>query len=209
MSKPIIPIAIATAVVGAGVAVLLGKNKDSGSSEKKSTGVTPIAKPTSSTRERKNESELSEGTYTFLSGLDNPVTVDLSMKYDPVRYDYSIKYDGYIANSSVTHAIVILGEDFSLQMEYADIFNGKGFEKAMEELGEKYKGIDAVSYGSNKGYKYADGDSMCIALSVENAPECYLLITIVKEQKCDVEFTDLPDNVDVIEMLSSIKMIAK
>ena len=143
------------------------------------------------------------GSYSFISGFQDAVTVDMEMDYDGARYSFSVIGEDFLCYTSDSHVAVIFGEDFNMQLEYAAYYTGEDFDALSKSLAEKFQGFGTVSYGANRGVKYCDGDDMRICLPVDE--HSYLLVTILKAPGYDEEFTTLPDHPDVAAMLQSLR----
>lgn len=149
------------------------------------------------------------GVYTFLSGYRDPVTVDVKMDYDSEKYTYEIIEEDFIAYTSDSHVAAIYGADFRMQMEYAGYYSGEDFAAYAQVVKEKFSGFAEVKYGENAGFKYTDGDSLCFCFPIAGDEFSYILVTVIKEKDCKVEFEDMPKHPDLELMLASIKAESK
>ena len=145
------------------------------------------------------------GTYSFISGFQNAVTVEMNMDYDGEKYSFVVIEDEFPSYSSDSHVAVVYGEDFNMQLEYAAYFGGEDFEAHCRHLGEKYQGIQPVRYGNLEGVSYIDGDNMCLNLVIPGDANSYLLVTLMKNPDYDEDYTTLPSHSDVGYMLSSLR----
>lgn len=145
------------------------------------------------------------GTYSFVSGYRDPVTVEVTMDYDSVKYSYAVIEEEFLAYTSDSHVASIFGDDFDMQIEYAAYYNGEDFAAYSQVVKDKYQGFAEISYGSNAGFKYTDGDNLCICLPIAGDEYSYLLVTVLKAKDSKIEFEDLPMQPDLVAMLESLK----
>ena len=149
------------------------------------------------------------GVYTFLSGYRDPVTVDVKIDYDSVKYTFAVIEEDFIAYTSDSHVAAVYGADFRMQLEYAGYYGGEDFAAYSKVVKEKYSGFEEVKYGENAGFKYTDGDSLCFCFPIAGDEFSYILVTVIKEKDCKVEFEDMPKHPDLELMLASIKFESK
>ena len=145
------------------------------------------------------------GSYSFISGNQDAVTVELGMDYDGENYSFVVIEDEFPSYSSDSHVAVVYGEDFNMQLEYAAYYNGEDFAAHCAHLGEKYQGIQPVRYGNLEGVSYIDGDNMCLNLVIPGDANSYLLVTLMKNPDYDEDYTTLPSHPDVGYMLSTLR----
>ena len=189
--KIIIPIAAAAA---AGAAALIVKKKKPAGTSAAAPGKKAPVKITNP----------KEGNYSFVSGYKDTQTVNVDFTYDADKYSFKVIEDEFLAYTSDSHVAAIYGDDFNVQIEYADFYPGDNFEKLASGLREKYKGFAPVSYGPNSGYKYYDGDNVCVCLPATEFS--YILVTIIKGKAYDDDFTTLTEHPDIEALLSSVKV---
>lgn len=194
--KIIAPIAIAA---GAAAAVVLTKK----------SGAKGEAKGAAKGGKAATMKNAKTGVYSFLSGYRDPVTVDVKMDYDSERFTFQVIEEGFITYTSDSHVVAVYGPDFSMQLEYAGYYSGEDFEAYSKVVKEKYSGYGEAKYGNNVGFKYVDGDSLCICFPIPNDEFSYILINVLKEKDSKVQFCDLPQLEDLVLMLSSIKFESK
>ena len=194
--KIIAPIAVAAA--GAAAYVVISKKSEIKESAK---GGAKGGKPTI-----KNAKT---GAYTFLSGYRDPATVEVSIDYDSEKSAYAVIEEGFLAYTSDSHAAVLNCPDFDMQLEYASYYNGENFEAYAQVVKEKYSGYAEISYGENAGFKYTDGDSLCICFPIAGDEFSYILVTVIKAKDSKITFEDLPQQPDLVAMLSSVKTAIK
>lgn len=193
--KIIAPLAIAA---GAAAAIVLskkagGKNEAKGSAKGAAKSGKPVIK------------NAKTGTYSFLSGYKDPVTVDVAMDYDSVKFSYTVIEEEFLSYTSDSHVAAVFGEDFNMQIEYAGYYSGENFAIYSQVVKEKYPGFGEVKYGENAGFKYTDGDNLCICLPIAGDEFSYILVTVIKAKDSKITFEDLPQQADLVAMLSSLK----
>ncbi|MCF0137342.1 MAG: hypothetical protein HUJ66_03145 [Oscillospiraceae bacterium] len=178
MKKFVVPAVLA---VGAAAAVLvLGKKKPAEGGKKGSApaaGKKPVMKEPKTT------------VYSFVSGYQNPVTVEVSMKYDAQKVDLAVIEENFMVATSNPQVVTALAGQFCLQLEAANFYSGETFESMCAEAAEKFTGCGEVSYGELKGIKYNAGDGVNFRFPVDEAS--YLLVSSFKG----------PDNDDDAELL--------
>ena len=108
------PLALAAAAaLAAGVAALLKKPV-----EEAVEAAAPKAQPAV-------PRVLMVGSYSFISGFQNAVTVEMEMDYDSEKYSFVVIEDEFPSYSSDSHVAVVYGEDFNLQIEYAAFYRAR------------------------------------------------------------------------------------
>ena len=197
--KIIAPIAIAA---GAAAAVVLskkgdGKGEAKGSSKGAAKGGKPVIK------------NAKTGTYSFLSGYRDPVTVEVSIDYDSEKSFFAVIEEDFLAYTSDSHVATFHCPDFDMQVEYASYYSGEDFAATAQAFKEKYNGFAEVTYGANKGFKYIDGDNHCMCFPIAGDEFSYILVTIIKAKDSKVAFEDLPQLPELAAMLSSVKFATK
>ncbi len=191
------PLALAAAAaLAAGVATLLKKPAEAAAP---AAAAAPAPKAPAAPKTRM------VGTYSFISGFQNAVTVEMNMDYDGEKYSFVVIEDEFPSYSSDSHVAVVYGEDFNMQLEYAAYYGGEDFAAHCVHLGEKYQGIQPVRYGKLEGVSYIDGDNMCLNLAIPGDANSYLLVTLMKNPDYDEDYTTLPNHPDVGYMLSSLR----
>ena len=148
---------------------------------------------------------LSTGTYSFISGNKDAVTVDLSLDYDPERFTFEVVAEDFLSYSSDTHVVLVTGEDFRFQLEYADYYRGEDFPALGKSLVERYQTAAPVEFGNLTGMCYVEGDGLCIALPIPDNDHSYVLVTVFKAPDNDTELLDLPADPELAAMLGSIR----
>ena len=146
-----------------------------------------------------------EGSYSFISGFKDPVTVDVTLTYDPEKFSFSVISEEFLSYSSDSHVAVLWGEDYHVQLEYAAYYQGEGFEGLAKAVAEKYKGFAPVKFGDNEGLRYLDGDSFCFCLRIPGDENSYLLATVIRAAADPEDFAALPEDPAFAAMLESIK----
>ena len=145
------------------------------------------------------------GSYSFISGNQDAVTVELGMDYDGENYSFVVIEDEFPSYSGDSHVAVVYGKDFNMQIEYAAFFPGEDFAAHCRALAEKYQGVGPVRYGSLEGIRFLDGDNVCLALPIPGDMHSYVLVTLMKNPDYDEDYTSLPEHPDVRYMLSSLR----
>ncbi len=153
--------------------------------------------------------ELKEGSYSFISGFKDPVTVDVTIGYDPEKFSYSVISEEYLNPSSDSHVAVLWGEDYHIQMEYAAYYPGEDFETMSKAIAEKFKGFTQARYGENEAVRYLDGDSYGIRLRIPGDEQSYLLLTVIRAAADPEDFAALPEDPAFAAMLGSVRFALK
>lgn len=192
----IAPLGLAAAgALAAGIVTLLRKDGESPAGEK--AAPSPDKKP---------EKQLCEGSYSFVAGYRDASTVELTVRYDPEAFSFSVIEDDFLSITSDSHAAVLFGEDFNMQIEYAEYYSGEDFAGLRNTLSEKYKGFEDVRLSSAAGYRYLSGDSLCFCLP---AGASYVLITVLPAKDSKETAETLPGNAELMQILNSIVIQAK
>lgn len=193
--KIILPLGLAAA--GAAAALLLMKKTDDAAQDaaKKSAKEQPAA-PVKAGQ---------EGSYSFISGFKDPVTVDVTVAYDPDKFSYAVISEEFLSPSSDSHVAVLWGEDYHLQLEYAPLYQGEDFETHQKNAAEKYKGFTPIRYGANEGFRYLDGDGFGFCLRIPGDSQSYLLVTAIRAAADPEDFAALPDDPAFAAMLAGIR----
>ena len=198
--KIIAPLAVTAAgALAAGIATLTKKTESGQNERAKAAPAEPKAAP-------KN---LFSGSYSFISGFKDAVTVEAAIEFDADKYSFAVLDEDFLSYSSDSHVAVIWGEDFNMQLEYAGFYNGEDFAAHSQGVAEKFKGFGEVQYGEVKGIKYLDGDNVCLNIEIPGDAYSYLLVTIIKAPDYDEDYTTLPDHADVKTMISSLTFSVK
>lgn len=150
-----------------------------------------------------------EGSYSFISGFKDPVTVDVTLRYDPEKFSYSVISEEYLNPSSDSHVAVLWGEDYHIQMEYAAYYPGEDFAAMSKAIAEKFKGFTEARYGENEALRYLDGDSYGFRLRIPGDDNSYLLLTVIRAAADQEEFDALPGDPAFAAMLGSIRFALK
>lgn len=128
---------------------------------------------------------LALGVYSFISGYQQPATVELRLRFDPESTSFAVVAEDYLSYSSASHVALIEGEDYRAQIEYAPYYAGEDFLGLQKTLGEKYRGLSPVAFGALSGVKYRDGDGLCLCLAIPGDAHSYLLVTLFKVKSDD------------------------
>lgn len=148
---------------------------------------------------------LRSGSYSFISGFQDAVTVELGMDYDGEKYGFAVIEDEFPSYSSDSHVAVVYGDDFNMQLEYASYYSGEDFAAHCRGVAERYQGFRPLRFGSLEGVSFIDGDNICIHLPIPGDTHSYLLVTLMKSPDNDEDFTTLPEHPDVKAMLGSLR----
>ena len=198
--KIILPLGLAAA--GAAAALLLMKKPEEGAAQS-------AAAKTAKAKQPAAPQNLKEGSYSFISGFRDPVTVDATIGYDPEKFSYSVISEEYLNPSSDSHVAVLWGEDYHIQMEYAAYYPGENFETMSKAIAEKFKGFTPVRYGENEGVRYLDGDSYGFRLRIPGDEQSYLLLTVIRAAADPEDFAALPEDPAFAAMLGSVRFALK
>lgn len=197
--KIILPLGLAAA--GAAAALLLAKKPAEGEAK------APAGKKPAKQAEAPQNAK--EGSYSFISGYKDPVTVDVSIRFDPDKFSFSVISEEFLNPSSDSHVAVLWGEDYHVQMEYAAYYPGESFETMAKAAAEKYKGFAPVKYAENEGFRYFDGDSYGFRLRIPGDGQSYLLLTVIRAAADPDDFAALPEDPPFAAMLGSIRFALK
>ena len=190
-----IPAGIVLAGAGIFAATRLAKKDTAGETGK-----------TAAKTEAKQKGNLATGTYSFVAGYKDATTQEISLAYDKDKCTFSVVEDEFLSYSSDSHVALIYGEDFNMQIEYADYYSGDNFEKLGESLKEKFKGFEQLNVASYPAYRYTDGDSVCYCIP---AGASYILITVMPSKDSKETAETLPKNQELNSMLASIAISEK
>jgi len=145
------------------------------------------------------------GFYSFISGFQDAATVELSIDYDPEKFSFVVVEDEFLNYSSVSHAAILYGNDFNVQLEYAPYYSGEDFAAHRAALEEKYQTRGEIECGAHKGLWVLDGDNIVIHFPIPGDAHSYLLVTVQKTPDYDDEITTLPNYAPLRELLSTIR----
>lgn len=148
---------------------------------------------------------LKSGTYSFVSGFADAKTVDVEVNYDENLY-FVVVEDGFLTDTNVSHIALLSAEKFSLQLEYAEYYQGEGFEETAKTAAERYQSFTEVTFGANSGIRYLDGDCVCFAFPIENVKDSYLLYTLVKNSDNDDSFEKAAEYPEIIEIMENFSV---
>ena len=197
--KVIAPLALAAAgALAAGIATLLNKPQTEDTPKK-----APAAQagPAKAPRPPQN---VMAGAYSFISGFQDAVTEEMTVKYDADKFSYAVVEDEFIASSSDSHVAILWGESFNMQLEYGAYYQGEDFQGLKKHLSERYPELRPAVYGANEGLQFQEGDDLCMVFPVPQDAHSYILVTLVKAKDNDDELAALADYEDVKFMLSSL-----
>ncbi len=150
---------------------------------------------------------LKTGSYSFISGFKDAVTVELSLDYDPEKFSFVVVEDEFLNYSGDSHVAIVYGADFNLQLEYASYYSGEDFAAHRAAMVEKYKTANEFACGALSGFWVLDGDNVAIHLPIPGDTHSYLLVTVQKTPDYDDEVTALPDYPPLKELLASIRFV--
>lgn len=197
--KIILPLGLAAA--GAAALLLMKKPAESAAQ--------PAAKKGAKETQPATPKNQQQGSYSFISGFKDPVTVDMSISFDPEKFSYAVISEEFLNPSSDSHVAVLWGEDYHMQMEYAAYYPGENFESMSKAIAEKFKGFTTARFGENEGVRYLDGDSYGIRLRIPGDEQSYLLATVIRAAADPEDFAALPEDPAFLAMLASIRFELK
>ncbi|MDO4815804.1 MAG: hypothetical protein Q4A83_04275 [Bacillota bacterium] len=183
MKKFVVPMVLAA---GAAVAVMaMGKKKPA------AKGAAPAAKGAKKPEMKNPKTEV----YSFVSGYQNPATIEVSMKFDADKVDLNVIEEGFMVASSNPQVVTALSGQFNLQLEPTNFYTGETFDSMSAEAKEKFTGFGEVCYGAMKGIKYNAGDGVIFCFPADEAS--YLMVNTFKGPDNDDEVADLPENAEL------------
>lgn len=185
--KKIVPAGVAAA---AGVATAM-------LTRKKSTDA-PKAEPKSAKKAEPKNQQV--GSYSFVSGYMDAATVEVKVKYDADRYSFSVVEEGFLSFTSDSHVALVMGADFNAQIEYAPFYSGDDFAKLTENAKASYRSFAPIG----KGYRYADGNSVCVCLPVDSYS--YLLISAMLSKGSKLKLSELPTAPEFTAFIENIEI---
>jgi len=150
---------------------------------------------------------LKTGSYSFISGFKDAATVELLIDYDPEKFSFVVVEDEFLNYSSASHAAILYGQDFNVQLEYATYYSGEDFAAHRAHLEEKYGTRGEISCGAHTGLWVLDGDNIAIHFPIPDDSHSYLLVTVQKTPDYDDEITTLPDYAPLRELLGTIRFV--
>ena len=149
------------------------------------------------------------GSYSFISGFRDAATVEVCLDYDPEKYSFVVVEDEFLNYSSASHAAIVYGEDFNLQLEYAGYYSGEDFAAHKAALLEKYQTHGDFICGDLAGIWVQDGDNILIHLPIPEDQHSYLLVTVQKTSDYDDELITLPDYAPLKELLGTLRFFRR
>ena len=186
--KILIPVGL-TAVGAAALALLLKSKKD--------TPKTAAAPKAAKAAAPKN---LSEGCYSFVSGFKNAATIEVKVKYDADRFDFSVVEEGFLCYTSDSHVAILYGADFNVQLEYVPYYAGDDFDKLAANLQAAHPDFTPMG----KGFRYSDGDSVCVCLPVDASS--YLLLSVLLAKGSELKPEELPTAPELAALVEGIEI---
>ncbi len=199
MKKWTVIVPIGAAAIGA-VALLAGKSKNSAPKAAKPAGkkAAPVIKVPKS------------DTYCFASGFKDAKTVEVTLTYDAEKCSYNEVSEAFLVPTADTHAGIIYGEDFAMQIEYAPFYAGDDFAALTKEVTERFREAGEITCNGITGIKYFNGKNFCMAFPIEGAAADYVLINVVSMgDDTEEEAAKLPDNEMVKAIMASLSIVAK
>ena len=194
MKKLIVPAILA--VGGLAAVLAMGKKKPAGEAKK--------AAPAQKKPEMKNPKTV---VYSFVSGYQDPATVEVSVKFDADKVDVAVIEGGFLVASSNPQVLTALSGDYNLQLECGSLYTGEDFAALSAMAKEKYTGFGEVEYGALKGFKYSAGDGVAFCFPVDGFS--YLLVTAFKGPDNDDEVADLPANKGLAFLFENVSVAVK
>ena len=189
--KVIVPLG---ALAAAGAAALLLKKKPA----------SPAAPKSAAKKDAPRETQSKTGEYSFVSGFKDARTVEVKLEYDALRFGFDVIGEDFLCYSSDSHVAVISGEDFSIQMEYASFYKGEDFALIAETAQKKYGGYAPAAFGSLEGFRYREGDSVCICLPVDEYS--YVLLTLLKAEGSKLTLEEIAGGEELRKLLDTLKI---
>ena len=186
----------AGAALAAGTAMLLLRRKDD-----------EAPAPKEKKAPAKNGYEMlspTDGTYSFVSGYQDAKTVEVGFTYDAQKYSCKEIEEEFPALTSVSHAELISGEEFDIQLEYTDFAAGEDFASYTALLREKQKGFAPVQYGANEGFRYFNGDNVCFVFPATDF-SC-VLATVIPAKDSDLDYREIHENEELAAFLASLSV---
>ena len=147
------------------------------------------------------------GSYSFISGFKDAATVEVLIDYDPEKFSFVVVEDEFLNYSSASHAAILYGKDFNVQLEYAPYYQGEDFAAHRSQLEEKYRTRGEIRCGALTGFWVLDGDNIAIHFPIPDDTQSFLLVTVQKTPDYDDEITTLPDYAPLKELLGTIRFV--
>ena len=167
----------------------------------------PTELPAEESAPAEKPAALMRGSYSFISGFQDAKTVELTIDYDPEKFSFAVVEDEFLNYSSASHAAILYGKDFNIQLEYAPYYNGEDFAAHRAQLEEKYQTRGDFACGELNGLWVLDGDNIAIHLPIPEDAHSYLLVTVQKTPDYDDEITTLPDYAPLRDLLGTIRIV--
>ena len=186
----------AGAAAAAGAMLLLRKGHAS------QAPASPARKGEAPVKQSYHMAQPGSGCYSFVSGYRDAKTVELHFAYDTAAFECKEIAEDFPAPTSVSHAEVIRGEDFLIQLEYTDFAAGEDFASFTGLLREKQKGFAPVKYGSNEGFRYYNGDNVCFVFPATDF-SCVLATAIVAKGS-DLDYRELHQEPQLAAFMESL-----
>ncbi len=147
------------------------------------------------------------GAYSFISGYQDPATVELTLRFDPEVSSFSVVAEDFLVYSSASHVALFEAEDFRAQIEYLPYYTGEDFEAHAKGLQEKYRGFSPVRYAFLEGVRYLDGDGVCLCFPIPGDKHSCVVVQLFKVKKDDDEpIETLPERASVRALLDTAKI---
>lgn len=177
----------------AGIAVLLQK-EESADGDKPAPAPAPI-----------DPARLKTGSYSFISGYRDAVTVEATLPYDSERFSFAVVEEDFISETSDSHAALLYGPDFNLQLEYAAYYGGEDFESLCASLREKHAWLRELSFGDKRCVGCRTGDNLSLFFPIPEDTASYLLVTVQKTPDFDGELEELLEHPELKTMLAGLR----
>ncbi len=190
-------LAPAAAAVGAAVFVALRKRPETPAAPK-------AGKPAE--KAKAPAGNLKTGSYSFISGFRDAATVELTLRYDADRFTFAVVEDEFLTDTSASHAAILYGEDFDVQIEYAGYYAGENFAAFSTAVAERYQGFGKVSYQGVEGIRYYDGDNLCLCFPAGDDAYSYLLVTVARAKDNDDPIDALVEDPNLSALLGSMQV---
>jgi len=180
---------------------------------KKSKGGEPKAAKSKAASGKKAKTVINKpkaGMYSFASGYKDAKTVEVTFTYDEDKCTYSEVSEGFLVPTDDSHAGILYGEDFAMQIEYAPYYAGDDFAALTAEVKERFKNVGDITCNGVTGIKYFNGKNFCMCFPIEGAAADYVLINVVSMgDDSEEEAAKLPENAMVVAIMDTFAITAK
>jgi len=148
--------------------------------------------------------DLQQGSYSFVSGFKNAVTLNVTLSYDADSYSFDILDSEFPIYTSDSHVAFVSGEDFGFQLEYAAFYGDEGFAGLCSTEREKHPDAKTVTIGGIESLLYIQGDNIVFAIPADEAS--YILVNVIKDKGNDETLGELSEDPALLAILNTIKI---